>query len=205
VELFKYLGNTKERFRMKKNGRIPRKFYIAHSIIERDHVKGICLKLQAIGIETFNPFYLPDGSWRPERPEIRRIDEGKLDPYYIKNKSKANGIVEADLRLIEAADGIIALLKSPSVGTSMEIFFCSYILHKPTFVITEKAFKHAWVMALATERFKNLDDFIRWYKRNYPINPTKLEVEEIKIEGINDGTGRKDDGRDQQTSDTHSD
>jgi nucleoside 2-deoxyribosyltransferase len=194
--------------RMKKNGRIPRKFYIAHSIIEREHVKGICLKLQAIGIETFNPFYLADGSWRPERPEIKRIDEGKLDPYYIKNKSKANGIVEADLRLIEAADGIIAFLKSPSVGTSMEIFFCSYILHKPTFVITEKAFKHAWVMALATERFKNLDDFMRWYKRTYPVSFPKVEVDgAIKLESIEDGRerdGKERDGRDKQTSDTHS-
>lgn len=155
---------------MKRTGKIPRKFYIAHSVIERESVKGVCIKLQAIGIDTMNPFYQPDGSWRPERPEIKKIDEGKLDPYYIKNKSKASGIVEADLRLIEVADGVIAFLKSPSVGTSMEIFFCSYILHKPTFVITEKAFKHAWIMALATERFKNLDDFIKWYKHQYPVD-----------------------------------
>lgn len=188
---------------LKKNGRIPRKFYIAHSIIEREHVKGVCLKLQAIGIETFNPFYLPDGSWRPERPEIRRIDNGTLDPYYIKNKSKANGIVEADLRLIEQADGIIAFLKSPSVGTSMEIFFCSYILHKPTFVITEKAFKHAWIMALATERFKNLDDFIHWYKRVYPLVMFTKEIgEAINLESEKDG--RESDGRNKQTNDTNS-
>ena len=52
---------------------------------------------------------------------------------------------------------------------SMKIFFCSYILHKPTFVITEKAFKHAWIMTLATERFKNVDDLMRWYKHTYPV------------------------------------
>jgi nucleoside 2-deoxyribosyltransferase len=180
---------------MKKNGRIPRKFYIAHSIIEREHIKQVCFKLQAVGIETINPFYLPDGLWRPERPEIKKIDEGKLDPYYIKNNQKAHDIVDSDLRRIELADGIIAFLKSPSIGTSMEIFFCSYILHKPVFVITEKAFKHAWIMALATARFKNLDDFIRWYKRTYPIVPTKQEVEIKNLEGNKDGKSEERDGR----------
>jgi len=177
---------------MKKLGKIPRKFYIAHSIIEREHIKQVCSQLQSAGIETINPFYLPNGTWRPERPEIRRIDEGKLDPYYIKNTQKAHDIVQADLRQIEISDGIIAFLKSPSIGTSMEIFFCSYILHKPVFVITEKSFKHAWIMALATARFKNLDDFIRFYKRTYPIVPTKQEVEIKNLEGNKDG---KTDGR----------
>ena len=106
---------------MKKDGQIPRKFYIAHSVVTREHVKQLCFKLQAIGIITMNPFYNTDGTWKQERPEIRRIDEGKLDPYYIKNKSKANGIVEADLRLIEEADGLIALLQSPSVGTCLSM------------------------------------------------------------------------------------
>jgi nucleoside 2-deoxyribosyltransferase len=183
---------------MKKNAKIPRKFYIAHSVVTREHVKQLCFKLQAIGIVTMNPFYNPDGTWKVERPEIRRIDEGKLDPYYIKNRSKAQGIVEADLRLIEEADGLIALLQSASVGTSMEIFFNSYILHKPTFVITEHAFKHAWIMFLATERFKNIDDFMRWYKRTYPVSIPKIEVIDgtIKLESGMDGKER--DGRDKQ-------
>lgn len=188
---------------MKKNRKVPRKFYIAHSIIEREYVKGVCLKLQMIGIETFNPFYLSDGSCRPDRPEIKRIDTGNLDPYFIKNRSKANEIVEADLGLISQSDGIIAFLKSPSIGTSMEIFFNSYILHKPTFVITEKSFKHAWIMALATERFRNLDDFIHWYKRTYPVNFAKLEVDamEMNMESMEDG--RERDGKDnKQTPDT---
>lgn len=178
--------------KIRKNGKSPRKFYIAHSIIEREHIKQVCSQLQGIGIETINPFYLSNGSWRPERPEIKRIDEGKIDPYYIKNTQKAHDIVEADLRQIEIADGIIAFLKSPSIGTSMEIFFCSYILHKPVFVITEKAFKHAWIMALATERFKNLDDFIRWYKRTYPIVPIKQEIEIENLDGNKDGKSETD-------------
>ena len=161
--------------RNNKYAKIPRKFYIAHSIIERAQVKEMCKRLQAIGIETINPFYLPDGSWRPERPEIKRIDEGKLDPYFIQNKAKAKAIVEADLRHIEEADGVIAFLKEASVGTSMEIFYCSWVLHKPVFVITEKAYKHAWIMALATERFKNEEQFTRWYKRTYPVIVEKRE------------------------------
>lgn len=147
--------------------KIPKKFYIAHPITERAYVKELCKKLQSIGIETINPFYLPDGSWRPERPEIKLIDEGKLDPYYIRTKKKAKEIVESDLRKIEEADGLIAYLNRPGVGTPMEIFYSSRVLHKPTFVITEKLYYHAWVMALATERFKNENDFMKWYKRTF--------------------------------------
>lgn len=164
---------------MRKNklGKIPRKFYIAHSILERFEVKEMCKRLQAMGIETINPFYLPDGSWRPERPEIRKIDEGKLDPYFIQNRAKAKAIVEADLRHIEEADGVIAFLKEASIGTAMEIFYCSWVLHKPVYVITEKAFKHAWIMALATERFKTEEHFKKWYRRTF-ITPFEKREEE---------------------------
>lgn len=167
---------------MTKNRKIPRKFYIAHSIAERDYVKEMCKRLQEIGVETINPFYLPDGSWRPERPEIKKIDEGKLDPYYIRTRKKAIEIVEADLRHIEEADGVIAYLKSPSVGTSMEVFYCSRILHKPVYVITERLYNHAWIMALATERFKTEEHFRKWYKKTF-TDLEKKEGENVKGEG----------------------
>lgn len=162
------------------NYKMPRKLYIAHRIIDRKYVKELCFKLQRIGIETLNPFYNSDGSWKEDRPEIKKIDEGKLDPYYIRTRKKAVQIVTGDLQLIQEADGVIAYISQASLGTAMECFFCSWILHKPLFVISEKYFKHAWIMTLATERFKNEEQFIRWYKRKYRSKIKSLENEEEK-------------------------
>lgn len=152
----------------------PRRFYIAHRIIDRHDVKRFCLKLQKIGIETVNPFYLPDGSWRPERPEIKKIDEGKMDPYYIKGTKKARDIVESDLDRIKNSDGTIAIIKQASIGTSMECYYTSQVIHKPLIVITEKYYKHAWITTFASKVFKNENQFIRWYKKTY-LKPRKSE------------------------------
>lgn len=151
----------------KEKEKYPRKFYIAHSIINRSEVKIFCKQLQKIGIETINPFYLADGSHRAERPEIRKIDEGKVDPYYIRSKRKAREIVKSDLKHIDESDGVIALIREGSIGTSMECYYCSQVVKKPLFVITEKYYKHAWIMTFATKIFKNEKQFIDWYKRTY--------------------------------------
>lgn len=146
-----------------RNHKKLKKFYIAHRIIDRREVKSLCKKLQEIGIITINPFYLPDGTCRPERPEIRKIDEGKMDPYFISGKKKAGQIVEADLGHIDKADGTIAFIKQASIGTSMEIFYTKWVLHKPVFVITEKYHKHAWIVTFADIIFKNPEQLMKWF------------------------------------------
>lgn len=160
----------------KKNAKFPKKFYIAHRIIDRDTVRRLCKRFQAIGIETINPFYRPDGSHRPERPEILRIDEGKQDPYFIRNKNKAINIVQADLQHIEKCDGTIAFIKQASIGTSMEIFYTKRVLGKYVFVITEKYYKHAWILTFSDKIFRTPDEFMKWYAQ-----------EKKKIEERNNG------------------
>lgn len=180
LSLFKKLFKKKEdhffTYELEEKDHYPRKFYIAHSIIHRAEVKRTCLKLQKIGIETVNPFYLPDGSWRPERPEIQKIDEGKMDPYFIPNTTKAREIVMADLKHIDEADGVIAIMKEASIGTAMESYYCSQVKKKPLFVVTEKFFKHAWIMTFATKIFKNEDQLIKWYKKTYLVGKEEKKV-----------------------------
>jgi len=147
------------------NGKLPKKFYMAHRISNRAEVKRLCFKLQKIGIETHNPFYNPDGSYIKGRPEIKRIDEGKQDLYSIRTKPKAETIVRNDLRTIDVCDGTIAFIKGASIGTSMEIFYTSWNLRKVVYVITEKYYKHAWILTFADEIFRTPDEFIKWYSK----------------------------------------
>jgi len=142
-------------------------FYIAHRIIDRREVKRLCKRLQEAGMITVNPFYLPNGTVRPERPEIKKIDDGKMDPYFIKGKVKALQIVEADLGHIDKSDATLAFIRQASIGTSMEIFYTKWVLHKPVYVITEKYHKHAWIVTFTDKIFKNADQFIRWYVKHH--------------------------------------
>lgn len=79
--------------------------------------------------------------------------------------SKSEGVVRADLKAIEAADGILALITGDySIGTSMEIFFCVHMLHKPVFiyVMNPKLADHYWLNEFdGQEVFTNLNKLIQ--------------------------------------------
>lgn len=75
-------------------------------------------------------------------------------------------IVKRDINQIDACDGPVAIIgKESSPGTFFEIFYNSYVLKKPTFLIIEdsKFFKHPWLRYLATERFASVNEFRNWF------------------------------------------
>ncbi|OLC92381.1 MAG: hypothetical protein AUI92_05355 [Thaumarchaeota archaeon 13_1_40CM_3_38_6] len=137
------------------------KLYLAHPILDRDWVRIEELKMEKeFDIELVNPFY--DAA---ERKDIQDIDSGKKginDP-----NLNAKKIVEGDLKAIDNADGIVALVtEKASVGVYCEIFYNSHVLKRPTYlIITDPSkFTHPWLVYYGSKRFHSLDEFKEWLK-----------------------------------------
>jgi len=133
-------------------------FYTAHTFSLRFFVRDvICPELHKIGVETINPFYNPDGSYRKERPEVKLLDEGKITHKEIPSKIRET-IVPEDLKKIRRAkSGIIAYMKNPSIGTAMEIFYCARDLGRNVYLITDndKLAYHPWLMFYCRKIFRS--------------------------------------------------
>jgi nucleoside 2-deoxyribosyltransferase len=129
------------------------KLYIAHPMGLRHRVRdNICPAITVLGIETINPFYNIDGSYREDRPEIKAIDGGRIGEYDIHRTSQAENIVMRDLYKIREADGLVAIFddNTAMIGTSMEIFYCARVCKKPVFIVTVKYSKHPWLLYLSS-------------------------------------------------------
>jgi len=116
-----------------------------------------------LNIELHNPFY--DGNVE----FTKEMDAGEKITY---NKRTSKIIVEEDLKDVEMCDGIIAIVNNKSsAGSFMEIFFNSYYLHRPTYLIIEEPYirDHPWLVYLATKVFKSIDEFKEWYKKENKI------------------------------------
>jgi len=116
-----------------------------------------------LNIELHNPFY--DGNVE----FTKEMDRGEKIIY---NKKTSKIIVEEDLKDVEMCDGIIAIVNNKSsAGSFMEIFFNSYYLHRPTYLIIEEPYirDHPWIVYLATKVFKSIDEFKEWYKKENKI------------------------------------
>jgi len=130
---------------------VPRRlatFYIAHSVGDRHYVRDIvCSILHKAKFGTLNPFYTQKGQPIILGPEnVQRYDEGVGSPYDITDVNMARRIVTADLRKIDRSNGVIALIKKASFGCAMEIFYCSFVLGKPVFIVCKTRYKgHPWL------------------------------------------------------------
>ena len=51
----------------------------------------------------------------------------------------------------------------------MEIFYNSYVLKRPTYLIIEdeNLFDHPWLVKNSTMRFRNTEEFVNWWKGNH--------------------------------------
>jgi len=149
------------------------RFYIAHTITERHWVRDkLCPALQALGFETSNPFYTPDGKPAPYRPEIIIIDKyGENSEFFKKIRARQDDIVDTDIKLIDESDGIVAFMNEPSVGTSSEMFYGGFIQKKPVFLITynERNKKHPWILKETRKGgiFSSLDELITYLRKKY--------------------------------------
>lgn len=152
------------------------KVYVAHFLHMRHMIRDIfCPKIQSLGIETLNPFYNSDGSIRVDRPEVKLIDDGKMEEYGITSSKLSENIVNRDLENIRSCDGLVAYIQEASIGCAMEIFYCAKWCRKPVFILTSERYsKHPWLIYLSTisngcivtnekALFKRL---VKWKKEN---------------------------------------
>lgn len=143
------------------------KLYVAHQLKYRQRIKKM---LEFINnflptLNFHNPFY------SEYRKEIHMMDKG-LQTRFDFTKEESIKIRNIDIENIKKSDGILAILLDLEVlGSYMEIFFCAYILHKPVYLITcnEHIFNHLWIKSLSDRRFKNIDDFIIFMKKELGV------------------------------------
>lgn len=134
------------------------KLYLAHPFNMRHEIREWELDFERhTGITLDNPFY------DNHRGDIRKFDEGLAEPRTIKTKEDGLYIVNKDLREIERDDGILAFIfkGQESMGSPMELFYASRILHRPSYVVTNCS-GHPWVKGLATELFKSKEEFEKY-------------------------------------------
>lgn len=163
--------------------------YLAHTFKHRKFVKEVLTpRVNAIGIETRNPFYEPDGSTK--RKEVKLADEAEIqgmstsDIARVAQKDKGDlkkwitmvrhndkKIVRRDLGFIERTDLTIAYMTDISAGTTCEIFYTGIIKNRPVFLLTDnpEVAMHPWISyACRHGRIcKTVDELIRALKRKY--------------------------------------
>jgi hypothetical protein len=173
-------------------------FYIAHTFSERVFVRDELIpKLHKLGVDTLNPFYEADGSWKEGRPEIKIADLGGQTPKWKRTvESRSVDIVETDLDLIREADGIIAYMPEGSTGTTCEIWTCGGIfkwlekvgyplkefMNKPVFLITtsSRLLMHPWISYATRGVYRSERSFFYHFKKELPR--LRIELRERRDE-----------------------
>lgn len=128
------------------------KLYLAHNLDIRHEIRQIELMLEKkYNVKLFNPFY------DSKRNDIDRIDNGSKDKWELTMK-ECKDIVENDLSNITKQDGVLAIVKEPSIGTTLEIAHAR-INNKLIFVISEKYINHPWIRVYVDYCFRSIKEF----------------------------------------------
>jgi hypothetical protein len=140
-----------------------KQFYLAHQLKHRHKVYEIQKQLEYYtGITLLNPFY------DETRKEIQDMDKGTLTRYEIPLE-RCREIVETDLENIKNSDGVICILMdTETLGSYMEIFYASYILDLPVYLISpnEKLRNHVWLKVMCYKIFASVSEFEDYVKAN---------------------------------------
>jgi nucleoside 2-deoxyribosyltransferase len=143
-----------------------KRFYLAHSTTLLKKTRRWQLIIEGkFDIRFINPFYNNLNESADELVEVSKTKKGLRD--YMKKLSdyQCKGIMDRDLELIRKSDGIVAYFESPTIGTAQEIFYASYILRLPVYIISKKHRHHVWLRALATKTFKTRTEFKKYLKK----------------------------------------
>jgi len=133
-------------------------YYYTNQTIARKDSRILELKIEEeTGLRLENPFY--DG----EAKEVRSLDAGQ------KTTLSDDEIVAMDLRKIRDSLGIVAYIAFSnvlSIGSWMEIFYCSFVLGKPVYLISpiEAVRKHPWAKYFSRQMFSSTYEFIKFAK-----------------------------------------
>jgi hypothetical protein len=165
------------------------KAYLAHTFKHRKYVKEILtIRVNAIGIETRNPFYEPDGTTKRREVEladkaeiqgmstsdiakVAQEDKGDLKKWMTMVRHNDKKIVKRDLGFIDRTDFTIAYMTDISAGSTCEIFYTGVIKKRPVFLLTDsvEVSMHPWISYACRHGkiCKNIEELIRTLKRRY--------------------------------------
>ena len=135
-------------------------FYFTNQVVDRHEARIVEVAIErATGLILDNPFYLHDGT--PTK-EIEQLDAGE------KVTISDSQIVADDMKKIRESDGIVAYMKSYSLGSPMELFYAHEILGKPVYVIcvNERMRTHPWLRYCTNKVFNNAREFVQFAKES---------------------------------------
>lgn len=144
--------------------------YFAHNFNDRKKFREIELQLEKeLGIELYNPFY-DDISRAEEMSELdsQEIDAikrmGQFENKFNRSQESAELIVRRDLTAVAKCRGLVTIIESPSIGTTMEICNAT-LMKKDVYVISAKYSSHPWIKIYSTKTFLTVDDFKTYVKK----------------------------------------
>ncbi|RPI86142.1 MAG: hypothetical protein EHM34_00160 [Nitrosopumilales archaeon] len=138
--------------------------YLAHSFDRRHEFRVIELELERdYNLNLHNPFF--DAMSRKDRRLILSKN-GRTDCIkYRRTQKDCEELVYRDLANIDNRDGLFTIIHEPSIGTCLEISH-AHKTGKLVIVVSENYCEHPWIRIYADHRFKTLDDFKKWMKKN---------------------------------------
>jgi nucleoside 2-deoxyribosyltransferase len=112
-------------------------------------------------------------SWRQAAKPLLEPSFYLLDPMRRNFKDRevdsANEIVEFDLQDVRDADLILVNYSKSSVGTSMEVFYASHVLHKFVIAFSPFSFKDSspWMVKYCTKILPSLEEACRYIREHF--------------------------------------
>ncbi len=112
-------------------------------------------------------------AWRGRAKELLSADFLMLDPMRRNFKDRevdsANEIVEFDLQDVRDADIVLVNYSKSSVGTSMEVFYASHVLHKFVIAFSPFSFKDCspWMVKYCTKILPTLEDAAAYIREHF--------------------------------------
>ena len=112
-------------------------------------------------------------AWRGTARQLLVSDFLLLDPMRRNFKDRevdsANEIVEFDLQDVREADIVLVNYNKASVGTSMEVFYASGVLHKFVIAFSPFSFKDSspWMVKYCTKILPSLEDAATYIREHF--------------------------------------
>ncbi len=111
--------------------------------------------------------------WRQRAKELLSDSFILLDPMRRNFKDRevdsANEIVEFDLQDVRDADIILVNYCKPSIGTAMEVFYASHVLHKFVIAFSPFSFKDCspWMVKYCTKILPSLEAAAAYIREHF--------------------------------------
>lgn len=111
--------------------------------------------------------------WRQRARALLSAEFVLLDPMRRNFKDRevdsANEIVEFDLQDIRDADILLVNYNKTSVGTAMEVFYASHVLHKFVIAFSPFSFKDSspWMVKYCTKILPTLEDAAAYIREHF--------------------------------------